>query len=459
MGRSCWPVAIASMLASTARAVDGEFDPAWGNGGRLQVDVSPGSDEGQTLLIQRDGKLLLSGTCAGAALSSTFCAARLLPNGGYDATFGPTHLGYMTFLEFPGFPSGTLLRGAAPLPGGGNVFAGYTVEGYGLVARLADDGASVAHAQFRFNANSISLVSGVAVQPDGKIVVAGRTTRPGQTDPDFGVARLRTDLSLDPDFGNGGTQVIAFDLEGPTNGGSDVARAVALQADGRIVVAGAASNNTETYVAVARLTTNGQLDTSFAGTGRRTFSWSTNHVDQVHAAMVDRNGTILIAGNALIGIGAPDHDFAVSRLAPDGSFDPVFGLQCPPPTCASGTVTVDLGPSFGGATNDIAWTFAVQADGKIVVAGDSSNTTPDSQKRFSTVRLTRHGELDLGYGIGGVSGGSFANVWKLDSASAVAFGNGGLMIAGPSREAVGTNLRFGIGRLRLDLIFANGFNP
>ena len=453
----CWQVAIAGMLCGAAHAADGYFDPAWGNGGGLQVDVSSGDDEGRALLVQRDGKLLLAGACIDANGTFSFCATRLLPNGAYDPAFGPAGLGYLTFSIFPGFPPFSYFPSAALLPGGGSVFADVTDRGNNLIAKLAENGASVQQRDFSF-ASGMSSVFAVAVQPDGKIVAVGVASRPDLSNTDFGVARFLPDLSFDTGFGTGGTRVIAFDLGGPTVGGADVGRAVTLQADGKIVIAGTAKVGNDSYAAVARLNADGQLDATFGSGGRKSFSWSPNHRDEVNAVAVDRNGTLLVAGTSLVGIGAPDLDFAVSRFAPDGSFDPVFGLQCPPPFCESGTVIVDLAGNFGAPTHDAVRALAVQSDGKILLAGDAKYTTID-QRMFATARLTRNGDVDLDYGHLGMSGGGFGITWNTDSAAGLAFANGGLMVAGYSRAVGGSDLRFGIGRLQMDLIFTDGFDP
>jgi uncharacterized delta-60 repeat protein len=99
----------------------------------------------------------------------------------------------------------------------------------------------------------------VLVQPNGRIVVAGGGAAAGS----FCVARLRTNGALDTTFGSGGKRVIDF------GGDDESVYGAALQPDGKIVLAGAS----DLRVAVARLNPNGSLDTTFSGDGKKIFSW------------------------------------------------------------------------------------------------------------------------------------------------------------------------------------------
>jgi uncharacterized delta-60 repeat protein len=101
----------------------------------------------------------------------------------------------------------------------------------------------------------------VLVQSDGRIVVAGG----GAAARSFCVARLRTNGALDPAFGSGGKRTIDF------GGGDESVYGAALQPDGKIVLAG----DSDLRVAVARLNPNGSLDTTFSGDGKKIFSWGT----------------------------------------------------------------------------------------------------------------------------------------------------------------------------------------
>jgi uncharacterized delta-60 repeat protein len=106
----------------------------------------------------------------------------------------------------------------------------------------------------------------VLVQPNGRIVVAGSTAKVITAPDRFCVARLRSNGVLDTAFGSGGRRVIGL-------GGHGLGESVfgaALQPDGKIVLAG----GSDLRAAVARLNPNGSLDTTFSGDGKKTFNWA-----------------------------------------------------------------------------------------------------------------------------------------------------------------------------------------
>lgn len=180
----------------------------------------------------------------------------------------------------------------------------------------------------------------VLVQPDGKIVLAGRGA--GGDDGTFCVARLRPSGALDTTFGSGGKRTIDF---GAT---SSTAQGAALQPDGKILLVGSSGAR----VAVARLNPNGSLDTSFSGDGKRLISWG--GIDRAMAVLVLVNGKILLAGES----GPEGANIQVARLNPSGTVDTTFGT--------GGRTPVD----FGGTEFGLA--MARQANGRILVAGSSS---------------------------------------------------------------------------------------
>jgi uncharacterized delta-60 repeat protein len=202
----------------------------------------------------------------------------------------------------------------------------------------------------------------VLVQPDGKIVLAGW----GGLNNNFVVTRLNPNGSYDPDFGGGGTS--GFDF-----GGIDDGYAAALQADGKIVVAGTTN---AADAAVARLNANGSVDGSFGPGGQRTIDYG--GADAALDVLVQPDGKIVLAGR-----GGLNNNFVVTRLNPNGSYDPDFG--------GGGTSGFD----FGGT--DRAYAVALQADGKIVVAGSTNAGDGDA----AVARLNANGSVDGSFGPGG----------------------------------------------------------
>jgi uncharacterized delta-60 repeat protein len=253
----------------------------------------------------------------------------------------------------------------------------------------------------------------VAVQPDGKIVVAGVSKASGDfavSDYDIAVTRYLPDGTLDPDFGSGGTVVT------PVVAGDDLAYALALQPDGKIVVAGQASNGSDLDVAVLRYLSDGSLDTAFDGDGIVTTAIGPGD-DMAYGLAVQPDGKIVVTGEA--STACCGQDTAVLRYLDDGSLDPDFGG-------GSGMTWVAVGPgdSYGGAV-------AVQADGKIVVAG--AGTFDGGDLDFAVFRLLPDGLIDASFGAGGTAITEFSTAddkpWSLGLQP-----DGKIVVAGTQRD-------------------------
>lgn len=232
----------------------------------------------------------------------------------------------------------------------------------------------------------------------------------------------------------------------------DFAEAVALQADGKIVIVGYAEvtsgSSTAKNVAVARLNADGSFDTAFGNSGRvwfRVYNAPDKHAIG-YAVKIDRHGRILIAGAAQFTAGTDDYDFFVARLLPDGTFDPAFD---------GGEAVIPIDQA--APMRDFAYDLALQSDGRILVAGTSSRSA--SADSFAVVRLLDNGAIDATFGTNGVRVGTFAPGSGFDDAgTAIALAGGRLYIAGRGASGTGAGLLdFGIARLKLDLIFADGF--
>ncbi len=159
----------------------------------------------------------------------------------------------------------------------------------------------------------------MALQPDGKIVVAGATQK-GTTGRDFAVARLNANGTLDSSFGAGGKTTADF-------GGNETAWAVALQPDGKIVVAGYTSKGTTgNDFAVARVNANGLYDSSFGAGGKTAADFGGD--ENAHAVALQPDGKIVLAGDTPKG--TTGRDFAVARLL--GAAPTTTTTTTPPPT-------------------------------------------------------------------------------------------------------------------------------
>lgn len=215
----------------------------------------------------------------------------------------------------------------------------------------------------------------VAIQPDGRIVVAGYA-RNGSND-DIALVRYKADGSLDTNFGSGGT--VLTDIDGDN---TEAAYSVAIQSDGKIVAAGSHSvGNNNNDFALVRYDTNGNLDTSFGSDGKVTTAISSGVGDDyVYSVVIQPDGKIVVAGQAT----GSNFDFALARYNTDGALDTNFD--------SDGKVITAIGSSI-----DAAYSVAIQSDGKIVAAGASV----DNKEDFALVRYNANGSLDTDFGTGG----------------------------------------------------------
>ena len=210
-----------------------------------------------------------------------------------------------------------------------------------------------------------SFASAVAIQADGKIVAVGAAAGASMTG-EFAVARYETDGTLDPTFDGDGM------LTTPISGGGDEARSVAIQANGRIVVAGTADGR---RFAVVRYMANGALDPTFGGDGIVQTDLSPGG-DVAYDIVIQPNRKIVAVGPAFFHRGPR---FAVVRYFPNGELDSTFGGD---------------GKVFTGAWAQ-ARAVVLQPNGRIVVGGFGSYG-------LMLVRYRRSGSLDPTFGTGGV---------------------------------------------------------
>ncbi len=347
---------------------DGSLDPSFGIGGRVTTSVGNGASAGP-VAVQRDGKIVV-----GASTGFSWILARYDSDGQLDTTFG---LGGILIKRF-GATYETPFD-IAIQPDGKIIAAGYAGSSHGyydfILFRCNADGslddgtlsdstpgdAFGVDSYVRTDLNASDVAWGMALQPDGKIVVAGRTGGLFQSDA-FALVRYNSDGTLDPGFGTAG--VVTTSLAG-TEGANDVA----ITTDGQIVVGGNTTIHGVNEFALLRYTTDGQLDTHFGTNGMATAGVITP-IYGVQSLALQPDGKIVAAGTTTNG--NQTENFGLVRFNPDGTLDNKFG--------ANGVVIADF---FGGS--DQAQTVRVQADGRIVVAGYAQQISGDID--FALVRF------------------------------------------------------------------------
>jgi len=281
------------VFALTRYKTDGSLDASFGTGGRV-VTWGFGVEGGpRALAIQSDGKIVAAGYKV--VNSSDFLTARYNPNGTLDSSFGS---------------------------------GGLVTTSFGGIRDEAKD---------------------VAIQSDGKIVVAGQN-RTFPTIPftfNFALARYNTDGTLDTSFGSGGKVVTPFGY----NFGS---KAMAIQSDGYIVAVGeAGSDYTNIAFAWARYKADGSLDSNFGTDGK--VLTPVDGVSGANTVAIQSDGKIIAAGHG--GGYGTGSGIALAKYNSNGSLDSSFGT--------GGKVLTPFPLNGGAGANDIA----IQSDSKIVVLG------------------------------------------------------------------------------------------
>ena len=334
----------------------GDLDTSFSGDGKLAINFG-GIDAARVVLVQPNGRIVVAG---GGAAAQSFCVARLRSNGALDTTFSADG---KRAIDFGGDDESA--SGAALQPDGRIVLAGHS-DLRVAVARLKPNGSLdttfSGDGKTLFSWGALSRASAVLVLPNGKLLLAGFS---GPEGGDIQLARLNANGALDTTFGTGGKAAVDF-------GGDDFGLAMARQANGRILVAGRSS---VAGAVVARLRANGTLDPDFGGDGRVTLPGG----GSANAVLVQpQGGKIIVAGNA-----AGSQMMTVTRLQPNGAPDTTFD--------GDGTVTIDF-----GSVADLAADAVLQPDGKIVVAGYTQ-----ADEDVAVARVNANGSLDSAFGTAG----------------------------------------------------------
>ena len=382
-------LALAMLLAPTLiHGQTGTLDASFGTGGIATTDFAG------AVTAQADGKLVVAG-----AASSGFKVARYNSNGALDATFGT---GGEVITDFGGLfqratsvteqPDGKIVVVGGVVINEINEFAlaRYNSDGT-LDASLGTGGKVITDIQ-GVSAQAYS----VAVQLDGKIVVAGQANIDGGMN--FEVVRYNSNGTLDATFGTGGKVTTDFGL---LDQGFSYAQAysLALQQDGKILLAGQAFIGNGNDFALARYNSNGTLDIGFGAGGKVITDFATNN-DAARSVTLQADGKIVAAGLAKT-------RFALVRYNGGGALDTSFG--------AGGKVVT----SIGGVT-DQASQIVLQWDGKILVVGRTYVAGPNFTGNFHSalVRYNNWGAVDTSFGTAGKITSVFGG--ESDGVSAIA---------------------------------------
>lgn len=307
-----------SVIALARLGSDGTLDAGFGSAGVVTTNIAAMNEEALDVLLQSDGRLVVVGYASLTVTNSDFAVLRYEADGTLDATFGGT----------------------------------------GVVITPLSSTRDTAYTAVQ--------------QSDGRLVVAGETRSIGS---DFAAVRYNADGTLDASFGTGG--IAATDV----GGSGDVARAVAYQSDGKIVLAGTAADVPDPHIALVRHEADGSLDATF-GAGGKVITSASSSFDEAADILIQKDGKLVAVGSTYV---QHDNDFALARYDANGALDPGFGI--------AGRVITDIGND-----DDYGAGIVQQSSGRLVVGG---TTRLAASNHFALLRYNLDGSLDSSFGVGG----------------------------------------------------------
>ncbi len=404
------------------------LDSTFGSAGRATTTFSSGFDidSAKSTAIQSDGKIVVAGYGLVAGLTQ-FALARYNTNGTLDTTFDS---------------DGKVSTAIGTTGSAANSIA-IQNDGKIVVAGYANNGSNYDFAVVRYNANgsldatfdgdgklltsigaSDDYASSVAIQPDGKVVVFGDSV--GGTKSDVALSRYNSNGTLDTSFSGDGKVTISIGNNYDYGGGD---RSLALQSDGKIVVVGLSnslSNNNQSDFAVVRFNSNGTLDSSFDGDGKLITDFGTTS-DYALSVAIQNDGKLVVAGEsyALDGTG---NNFALARYNPNGSLDTTFS--------GDGKLTTDF-----DFQDDVARSLLLQPDGKVLLTG---SRTRFGSFDFALARYTANGSLDTSFDGDGKLTTDFGSAYD-EAYSAALQSDGKIVVVGYGSNAA-TNKDFAVAR-------------
>ncbi|HEX8752860.1 MAG TPA: Ig-like domain-containing protein [Solirubrobacterales bacterium] len=405
---------VASASPALARA-DGQLDPSFGSGGVALAPAGGGVDDIATgVTVDPAGGIVAAGWENEGGGHYLFTVTRLLADGAVDSSFGTsgaTTAAVGTSNE--DMASGVAIDSLGRIVLAGSARTASHEKNFGL-ARFTPTG----QLDSSFNGFGVkyteigaasSVGSAVAVDSQNRILVAGSSF--GGGNELFTIARYLPNGELDSTFGTGG--IVATPLVG-----NDVPEAMALDSQGRIILAGKAIAGGDDFL-VARYLPNGELDHSFGqGTGYVRTAPGTSD-DTAYGVAVDPQGRVVVAGLSSVN---GTEELSAARYQPDGSLDPSFGT--------GGVTIAPVGPGLEVSG------LALDAQGRPLIAG---RVEVGPHRDFLLVRLQENGSIDPTFGAGGIvvtpvgTGSSGAEALTIDPAGRIVLagwaGNGEFALA------------------------------
>ncbi|HZG01026.1 MAG TPA: hypothetical protein VEY71_08485 [Chitinophagales bacterium] len=369
----------------------GSLDPSFGNGGKVITSLATGADRATDVVLQSDGKLLVSGFSTSPITGKDFIVLRYNTDGSLDTAFGTG--GYTTT--------------DVQLGSDDEAFAlALQTDGKIVLAGFSDDGSNRNAALVRYNAdgtvdtdfgtNGRVTVDFNPTQQDeahalkihlltGKIVIGGFSASSSSLSSPA-LARLHPDGTLDSTFNSTGIAILPNQFNQYVYAIEDLA----VLPNGKITAIGwrdfpGLSWDSDYWV--ARVNADGTLDNTFSGDGLNTFNGSFNGHDRAYAMLLQSDNSIVAAGGGHITTLA--YDATLLNISADGTSGSVAGSM-----------------DYGTLSDDVAYALAQDVNGKFVMAGSTGSS---SSRSFAVMRLNANGTADNTFDTDGKLTTTFGN--------------------------------------------------
>jgi uncharacterized delta-60 repeat protein len=302
-------------------------------------------------VVQNDERIIIGGEFTSYNGTSINRIARLNSDGSLDTSFNPGTGANGIIYTFAIQSNGKIIIGGD--------FTSYNGTTRNRIARLNNDGSL--DTSFNPGTGAENKIYKLDIQSDGKIIISGAFTICNGTSINR-IARLNSDGTLDTSFN-------------PGTGANNVIYTTALQSDGKIIIGGAfTSINGNSFFRIARLNSDGSIDTSFSsGTGAGNSGTAFPSNGNVWAIAIQSNGKIIIGGAFASYNGTSLN--RIARLNSNGSLDVTF--------------------DFGTGANGIIYTFAIQSNGKIIIGGAFNSYNEVFRNRI--MRINSDASLDTSF--------------------------------------------------------------
>ena len=413
--------------AARAQQAAGSLDASFDGDGKILTGFGNPDTIAGSVVVQPDGKIVVVGLAGAIDLqsetpgSSDFLVLRFNPDGSPDATFNGDGRVVTSFGDGEDGagavliqPDGKILVAGAvnmKTPQGQIALARYNADG-SLDATFDGDGKLTTDAAELQNVEE--RAESMILQPDGKILVVVSTLKQNFLEDQVFVVRYNADGSRDNSFAGDGITTLAFAIPGGVAQGL-TGNDLALQPDGKIVVAGAVATAEFSDVFVWRLNADGTNDETFGG---RAVTVSFNLSDIAISVFVRPGNKILVAGSSF----SDDflrNDYTFARFNGNGTLDTTFD--------GDGKKTL-----FDANAIAFPLDYEILADGRIVSAGTIIDGAAAFKTNFAVTRFDANGEFDPGFGDGGTAVTAFGD--GLDSAQALVIQTDGKIVAAGASE-------------------------